>query len=84
MTAPLPHLQHITVTQHGQDRAIFLNGYCVRTADPSAGDDPTLIDELAQALSQALNTPCHSVTWSPQEDWSWDDWTPEVAHGEAQ
>lgn len=62
------------ISNGSSDQAVFLNGKNMLSVDPSAGDDASKIDILANNLSLVLG--CEEPQtrfWNAPEDWCWDE-----------
>lgn len=63
----------IEITENGYDHAVYLDGHCVLSADPSAGEDVGSVKEVAGALSAVLKTELDHIEYPAGQDWQWDD-----------
>lgn len=68
----------ITITGAETDQAVYLNGILIMSADPVAGDDLSLIEDTAQQLAAACDTPiqrCDYPISVTNTEWNWQEVT---------
>jgi hypothetical protein len=55
----------IQITKNGSDKAVFLNGEFIISADPGYGDSVETIEQVAYALAGILGTQV-DCQWQPE------------------
>lgn len=63
----------VNIVQNGSDRGVFVNGKLVLSADPSCGDDTSVVATLAETLTNVLNADLKEIDVPAHEDWTWND-----------
>lgn len=63
----------VNIVQNGSDRGVFVNEKLVLSADPSCGDDASVVATLAENLTNILNADLKEIDVHAHEDWTWDD-----------
>jgi hypothetical protein len=60
-------------TTPSQDVGLFVNGKYIIAADPSCGDDATMVSDVAERLALAVGVESHVQDIPVDENWNWDD-----------
>lgn len=63
----------VEITQFGSDKAVFVNGEYVASADPSCGDSAELIEQVSQSLAVLNGVEVDRIYHAAHEDWQWDE-----------
>lgn len=66
-------VQVINIKANGSDKAVFLNGQYILSADPGAGDNLESVNSVARSLARIYSVEINYLNVSPEKDWSWND-----------
>ncbi|GAA4652514.1 hypothetical protein GCM10023116_47980 [Kistimonas scapharcae] len=62
----------IEITRNGNDVAVIVDGMLILSADPSAGDDPGAVYQVAERLGTRSDATLQIIKQQPEADWNWD------------
>lgn len=63
----------IKITEHGNDLAVYLNGEYIISADPGCGDDPSMVEQVAESLAILNGVDVTHIDYPAHEEWQWND-----------